>query len=114
MAENLLSKIVLNGESYDIKDADARDRLATLEGASKVSSFNGRTGAVVPAAGDYSYDMISNIPSLATASVAGLMSATDKAKLDSISSTITAIFDENGIYFGDTTNSFSDYTCFIN
>jgi hypothetical protein len=54
-----------------------------------VSSFNGRTGAVTPQSGDYSYDQISNTPTIpsysdATASESGLMSAEDKAKLDGI------------------------------
>ena len=49
-----------------------------------VTSFNGRTGIVVPLAGDYSYAMISGTPSNATTLVAGLMSADDKKKLDDI------------------------------
>lgn len=54
-----------------------------------VSSFNGRSGAVTPQSGDYSYDMISGTPTIpsysnATKSAAGLMSASDKSKLDGI------------------------------
>lgn len=54
-----------------------------------VSSFNGRTGNVTPQSGDYSYDQISNTPTIpsysdATTSESGLMSAEDKAKLDGI------------------------------
>lgn len=46
-----------------------------------VSSFNGRSGIVVPQTGDYSYSMITGTPSNATTTTAGLMSAADKAKL---------------------------------
>lgn len=49
-----------------------------------VSSFNGRTGAVTPQSGDYSYSQITGTPSNATTSAAGLMSASDKSKLDGI------------------------------
>lgn len=49
-----------------------------------VTSFNGRTGAVTPQTGDYSYDQISNTPTAATTTAAGLMSAADKTKLDGI------------------------------
>lgn len=56
-----------------------------------VSSFNGRTGAVTPQSGDYSYDMISGTPpatsyDVATQSENGLMSAADKTKLDGLAS----------------------------
>lgn len=78
MADNLLSKIVLNGESYDVKDASARDRLTTLEGASKVSSFNGRNGDITPATGDYSYDMISDTPAINNATVTVTQNGTSK------------------------------------
>lgn len=70
------------------------DGTATVSGGSSgggggdssagVSSFNGRSGIVVPLTGDYSYSMISGTPTNATSSVAGLMSAADKAKLDGI------------------------------
>jgi hypothetical protein len=49
-----------------------------------VTSFNGRTGAVTPQSGDYSYDQISNTPTGATSETDGLMSSTDKSKLDGI------------------------------
>ncbi len=49
-----------------------------------VTSFNGRTGAVTPQSGDYSYSDISDTPGNATTSEDGLMSAEDKAKLDGI------------------------------
>lgn len=52
-----------------------------------VTSFNGRSGIVVPQTGDYSYSMITGTPSAATPSKAGLMSATDKVKLDELSTT---------------------------
>lgn len=70
------------------------DGTATVSGGSSgggggdssagVSSFNGRSGIVVPLTGDYSYSMISGTPTNATSSVAGLMSAADKAKLDNL------------------------------
>lgn len=61
-----------------------------------VSSFNGRTGDVTPQSGDYSYDQISNTPTIprysdATTSESGLMSAEDKAKLDGIAEGATKI-----------------------
>jgi hypothetical protein len=47
-----LAKIKLNGTEYDIKDADARSRLTTIEGSyitsadipTNVSSFNNDSG----------------------------------------------------------------------
>lgn len=39
--------------------ADVDERVGTLEGESKVSSFNSRSGAVSPAQGDYSIEQIS-------------------------------------------------------
>lgn len=88
------------------------DGTATVSGGSSgggsgdssagVSSFNGRSGIVVPLTGDYSYSMISGTPTNATSSVAGLMSAADKAKLDGIATgatknTATATIDTAGL-----------------
>lgn len=56
-----------------------------------VTSFNGRTGAVTPQNGDYSYSQISDTPSNATTSAAGLMSASDKSKLDGIAANATKV-----------------------
>ena len=50
-----------------------------------VSAFNGRSGAVTPASGDYSYDMITGTPTTATTTTDGLMSSADKTKLDGLS-----------------------------
>jgi hypothetical protein len=46
--------------------------------ASGVMSFNGRTGAVVPAAGDYSYSQLSSPPTSVTAGTFSVTSATIK------------------------------------
>ena len=46
--------------------------------ASGVTSFNGRTGAVVPAAGDYSYSQLSSPPTSVTAGTFSVTSATIK------------------------------------
>ena len=88
------------------------DGTATVSGGSSgsgsgdssagVSSFNGRSGIVVPLTGDYSYSMISGTPSNATTSTAGLMSAADKEKLDGIATgatknTATATIDAAGL-----------------
>lgn len=52
MSTPTLAKVKLNGTEYDIKDADARSRLATIEGSyitsadipTKVSAFNNDSG----------------------------------------------------------------------
>ncbi len=62
-----------------------------------VTSFNGRTGAVTPQSGDYSYSDISDTPSNATASEDGLMSAEDKAKLDGIAAEATKIIVDSAL-----------------
>lgn len=49
-----------------------------------VTSFNGRTGAVTPQTGDYSYDQLYDTPDVADYDTDGLMSSTDKSKLDGI------------------------------
>lgn len=64
------------------------------ESVAGVSTFNGRSGAVMPQSGDYSYDMITGTPPAATYDTAtsssdGLMSKTDKAKLDGIAAGAT-------------------------
>lgn len=62
-----------------------------------VTSFNGRTGAVTPKSGDYSYSQISDTPSNATASAAGLMSADDKSKLDGIATNATKVIVDSAL-----------------
>lgn len=49
-----------------------------------VTSFNGRTGAVTPQTGDYSYCQLYDTPDVADYDTDGLMSSTDKIKLDDI------------------------------
>lgn len=49
-----------------------------------VTSFNGRTGAVTSQSGDYSYYQLDDTPDVADYDTDGLMSSTDKSKLDGI------------------------------
>jgi myosin heavy subunit len=50
-----------------------------------VATWNSRSGNVMPQSGDYSYDMITGTPTNATTTTDGIMSSTDKAKLDGLS-----------------------------
>ncbi len=62
-----------------------------------VTSFNGRTGAVTPQSGDYSYSDISDTPTNATTSEDGLMSAEDKAKLNGIAAEATKVIVDSAL-----------------
>lgn len=86
--------------------AAAKSAAEAAVGVAGVSTFNGRNGAVMPQIGDYSYDMITGTPPTTTYEVAtkttdGLMSKTDKAKLDGIATganktvTDTAVTEES-------------------
>ena len=65
-----------------------------------VATFNGRSGNVTPQTGDYSYSQISGTPTAATSSTDGLMSKSDKAKLDGIAEGATAVIVDNTVAKG--------------
>lgn len=78
-----------DGEDSDNAKYYAEQAAKSASSVAGVASFNGRSGAVVPQSGDYSYDMITGTPPVTTYDVAtettdGLMSSTDKTKLDGI------------------------------
>lgn len=78
-----------DGEDSDNAKYYAEQAAKSASSVAGVASFNGRSGAVVPQSGDYSYDMITGTPPVTTYDVAtettdGLMSSTDKTKLDGV------------------------------
>jgi hypothetical protein len=78
-----------DGEDSDNAKYYAEQAAKSASSVAGVASFNGRSGAVVPQNGDYSYDMITGTPPVTTYDVAtessdGLMSSTDKTKLDGV------------------------------
>lgn len=82
------------GEDTDNAKYYAEQAKKSAGAVAGVSSFNGRSGEVVPQSGDYSYDMITGTPPVttydtATSSSDGLMSKEDKAKLDGIAAGAT-------------------------
>lgn len=78
-----------DGEDSDNAKYYAEQAAKSASSVAGVASFNGRSGAVVPQSGDYSYDMITGTPpvtayDVATETTDGLMSSTDKTKLDGV------------------------------
>lgn len=70
-------------EGVTAHDASGVSITGTLN-PSPVTSFNGRIGAVIPQTGDYSYYQLDDTPDVADYDTNGLMSSTDKSKLDGI------------------------------
>lgn len=64
--------VIVDGTTITIQNG-----VITANVAGGVTSFNGRTGAVTPQSGDYSYSDISNTPTLGTASSLDVASSGD-------------------------------------